>query len=108
MTLFEIPKISYKINQFLIFILVSLILNHLMTIYLYSWVTDDDISGLPPKDSKIVYNDRFIALFYFNAITLSTLGYEKIIPISNRARMHISLYTIVITAGLISSINIYE
>jgi len=77
-----------------------------MAVFIYSWATDADFSGLPPQDKSKTFDSRLIALFYYNSITLSTLGYGDIVPISDRARMFVGLYVVLITAGLISAIDV--
>jgi len=99
-------KFNYKLTQLLVYFIITIILNMIMAYYFYSWATDDDFSGLPKKDPKMRFDDRLIALFYYNSITLSTLGYGDIVPISSRARIFIGLYVALITAGLVTSVLI--
>ena len=61
---------------------ILLALNFVFAAFLYSWVTDDDISNLP-KERK----ERFWALFYFTVTTSTSTGYGDIVPKSIRARM---------------------
>ena len=58
-----------------------LIVNVIFTAFLYSWVTDEDITNLPKKPSE-----RFMALFYYNVTTSTSTGYGDIVPKSTRAR----------------------
>jgi hypothetical protein len=59
-----------------------IVFNFAFAAFLYSWVTDDDISNLP-KDPK----ERFMALVYFTVTTSTSTGYGDIVPKSIRARM---------------------
>lgn len=85
-------------------LMITLIFNILLSIFLYSWVTDSDFTNLPPKEKKC---DRFIALLYYNAVSISTCGYGDIVPISNRARIFATFYLIAITVGILSLISGY-
>lgn len=71
----------------IIFIILSTVIVY--TIFLYTWVTDQDMTGLPKKPM-----DRFNALAYFSTSTLSSIGYGDIVPVSNRARFAVSGFMI--------------
>ena len=62
-------------------IVALLIVNVIFSAFLYSWVTDDDITNLPKKPSE-----RFMAIFYYNVTTSTTTGFGDIVPKSTRAR----------------------
>jgi len=62
-------------------IVLLLVVNVIFTVFLYSWVTDDDITNLPKKPSE-----RFMALLYYNVTTSTSTGYGDIVPKSTRAR----------------------
>jgi len=63
-------------------IVALLIVNVIFSAFLYSWVTDDDITNLPKKPSE-----RFMAIFYYNVTTSTTTGFGDIVPKSTRARV---------------------
>ena len=102
----QIPKLSYRFHQLFVYLVVLLIINVILALFFYSWVTDADFSGLPPKDPSKRFDSRLIALFYYNSITLSTLGYGDVVPISDRARIFIGIYVVLITAGLITALDV--
>jgi len=104
----SVSKVNYKFNQILFFFVVIMLINVVMAKILYHVFDDTDFSGLPPKkkDDNIFYNDRLVALFYYNSITLSTLGYGDIVPISNKARLFVGFYVALITAGLITAFEL--
>jgi hypothetical protein len=81
-------------------------INLLMAFILYHLVTDKDFTGLPKKDHTKTFDDRFVALFYFNSITISTLGYGDIVAISNRARLFVGIYVALITSGIITVLSV--
>ena len=63
-------------------IVLLLIVNVIFTFFLYSWVTDDDITNLPKEP-----RERFMALMYYNVTTSTSTGYGDIVPKSARARV---------------------
>lgn len=63
-------------------IVILLIVNVIFSAFLYSWVTDDDITNLPKKPSE-----RFMAIFYYTVTTSTSTGYGDIVPKSARARV---------------------
>lgn len=87
--------------QFMLYAIIGLFINSTMALFMNFWITDKDFNGLP----KTGCNDRFIALFYYNINIFAKIGSDQIFPISNRARLFISLYVIFITAGLITIIH---
>lgn len=64
--------------------------------FLNTWVTDDDISGLP-KDGV----DRFTSLMYFSVTTFTSTGYGDMAPKSKRARLVMSAYMTTALAGTV-------
>lgn len=62
-------------------IITLLIMNVVFSAFLYSWVTDEDITNLPKKPKE-----RFMALFYYTVTTSTSTGYGDIVPKSTRAR----------------------
>jgi len=63
-------------------IILLLIVNAIFTMFMYSWVTDDDITNLPKEP-----RERFIAIMYYNVTTTTSTGYGDIVPKSTRARV---------------------
>lgn len=62
-------------------IITLLIVNVIFSAFLYSWVTDEDITNLPKKPKE-----RFMAIFYYTVTTSTSTGYGDIVPKSARAR----------------------
>lgn len=82
-------KITFnEIKKISIFIIS---VNIILTIILFLWATDDDINGLPKN--KI---DRFITLFYYSITTFTTTGFGDVYATSNRIKLVISIYMIII------------
>jgi len=102
----SISQINFKYSQVLVYFCLIMIINYLVTSFVYSWATDDDITGLPSKDSSKMFDDRFISLFYFNIITFTTVGYGDMLPKSNRAKLFISVYVALVAAGLLTALEI--
>ena len=76
-----------KVAAFAIFI------NFIVTLFLFTWVTDDDVNNIPEAPLS-----RFVSLFYYSITTFSTTGYGDITAKSNRMKLFISLYMIIIFA----------
>ena len=82
-------KITFKeIKKISIFIIA---VNVLLSLFLFLWVTDDDINGLPKNNM-----DRIISLFYYSITTFTTTGYGDVYAKSNRMKILSSLYMILI------------
>ena len=82
-------KITFKeIKKISIFIIS---VNILLSLFLFLWVTDDDINGLPKNNI-----DRFISLFYYSITTFTTTGFGDVYAKSNRMKLLSSLYMILI------------
>jgi hypothetical protein len=100
-------KIQYKLAQFSIILLASLIINLCLTLFWYYNATDDDFANLPKKkNGTTIFDDRFISLFYYNCSTYGTLGDAKIYPKSNRAKLFTGGYVLLMTAGLVTAADI--
>ncbi len=69
------------------FVYWSVLINLLFTAFLYSWVTDDDIVGLPSDAAG-----RFGSLFFFSISTFTSTGDGTVAAHSTRARMVLSTY----------------
>jgi hypothetical protein len=96
-----------KILEFFTILLISILMNFLLTTFLYYFATDDDFANLPKrKKNDTIFNDRLIALFYFNCSTYGTLGDALIYPKSNRAKLYTSFYVLLTAAGLITILSI--
>jgi hypothetical protein len=74
-----------------------LCINIIITIFLFSWATDDDLNNIPKEPL-----DRFISLFYYSMTTFTTTGYGDIYAKSNRMKIVISLYMIFVFAITVS------
>jgi len=82
-------KITFKeIKKISIFIIS---VNIILSLFLFLWVTDDDINGLPKNNM-----DRIISLFYYSITTFTTTGYGDVYAKSNRMKILSSLYMILI------------
>jgi hypothetical protein len=82
-------KITLKeIKKVCIFIIS---VNIIFSFLLYLWATDQDIHGLPKKNK-----DRFISLFYYSITIFTTTGFGDVYAKSNRMKLVICLYMILI------------
>jgi hypothetical protein len=96
-----------KILEFFTILLISILVNFLLSTFLYYYATDADFANIPKrKKNDGIFNDRLIALFYFNCSTYGTLGDALIYPKSNRAKLYTSLYVLLTAAGLITILSI--
>lgn len=86
-TLSEICKILY----------IAVVANTLFTLFLLTWVTKSDISSLPTS-----FFDKFIHLFYFGVVSFTTTGYGDITPISNRLKIVVVIYLLLVISGALS------
>lgn len=75
----------------------AVLINTLFTFFLLSWVTKNDISGLPDD-----LGERFIHLFYFSVVSFTTTGYGDITPKSSRLKIVLTLYLLLVIAGAFS------
>jgi hypothetical protein len=73
--------------------LFAIFINFIVTLFLFTWVTDDDVNNIPEAPLS-----RFVSLFYYSITTFSTTGYGDITAKSNRMKLFISLYMILIFA----------
>ena len=78
---------------------VFFIFNLIFALFLFAWVTDDDISNLPKDPFQ-----RYIALLYFTITTSTTTGYGDIVPKTIRARMTSSFLQITMFAIVIKRV----
>lgn len=91
-------RLYYK---FFYVLIASLFLNFILTIGAYHTFNEKDISNLPPKSNNF-FDDRFIALLFYNVSTYTTLGDAKMYPESNRAKIYTISYVIVTSALLVT------
>lgn len=68
-----------------------LVINLLFTLILLPWATDKDINGLVGTTF-----DKFITLFYFGVTIFTTTGFGDIYAKSNRLKVIIALYMLLI------------
>lgn len=87
------------IANFLKLLLALLITNIIFAGVMFSWITDDDMSGLRKGGS-----DRFIDLLYFSIVSFSTAGYGDIAPKSTRAKLTVSSYLMFVNIAAIYGI----
>ena len=76
-----------------------LIMNLVFSLFLYTWVTDNDISNLP-KNKR----ERFMAILYFTITTSTSTGYGDIVPKSVRARIASSMLQVFMFAMIIKRV----
>lgn len=84
------------IAQLMILILIA---NLIFSLFLYSWVTDNDITNLP-KNKR----ERFMAILYFSITTSTSTGYGDIVPKSVRARIASSMLQVFMFAVVVKRI----
>jgi hypothetical protein len=77
--------------------LTIMLINVLFALLLIPWVTDKDVTGLPQKTV-----DRFISLFYFGITAFTTTGYGDIHASSNRMKLLITTYMVLVFSMTIS------
>ena len=71
----------------------------LFTLFLLSWVTDEDMKGL----SKDPIN-RFVDLFYFVVACFSTTGFGDIYAQSSKARMSVAIYMLAVNITAVNQL----
>ena len=71
--------------------------NFLFALFLFPWVTDEDISNLPKKGF-----DRFLTLFYFGIASFTTTGYGDVVAKSRRLKILIIIYILLAISGAAS------
>jgi hypothetical protein len=75
----------------------AVVVNTFFAVFLMTWVTKDDLSSLPDD-----LGDRFIHLFYFGVVSFTTTGYGDIKPKSNRLKIVMACYLLLVIAGVFS------
>jgi len=68
------------------------------TLFLQTWVTDEDFNGLSKDPIK-----RFVDLFYFVVACFSTAGFGDIYAKSSRARMCVATYMLAVNVTAVTS-----
>jgi hypothetical protein len=81
------------------FMFLILLMNIVFSLFLYSWVTDNDITNLP-KNKR----ERFMAILYFTITTSTSTGYGDIVPKSVRARIASSMLQVFMFAVVVKRI----
>jgi len=76
---------------------VALLVNFLFALFLFPWVTNEDISNLPNNGF-----DRFLTLFYFGIASFTTTGYGDVVAKSRRLKILIILYILLAVSGAAS------
>lgn len=80
--------------------LAAIVVNLFIGTGLYLTMSDNDLLNLP-KDPL----SRWIACVYFSVVTFATIGYGDIMPISNFARIVITIYILCIALGIFAVIT---
>jgi hypothetical protein len=93
------PKSIVLLNDFSKLFQFALLINLLVSLFLFLTINDNDFSNLPPKEKPM---DRYISLLFFNTSLFSTCGYGNIMPISNRIMVFTTIYSTMITVGILS------
>ena len=88
-------SITYK--EILKCILYITSVNLAFTLFLFTWATDDDLNNIPKPSFS-----RFISLFYYSITTFTTTGYGDIYAKSNRMKIIVSLYMILVFSITVS------
>lgn len=83
----------------LIVFLALLFTNVAFATSVYPWATDGDFVGLSPKGLG-----RFTDLVYFSVASFSTAGYGDIYPKSQRARIMVSFFLLIIQVTIVYGI----
>lgn len=85
-----------KLSEILKVITIAIATNIVFAILLYSWVTEDDIEGLPDKPLE-----KFITLFTFGLATFTTSGFVNTNAKSIRLKMVSATYVILVISGFL-------
>jgi len=87
-------------HQLIKYIIVALIINLIITIMLFTFISEDDFAGIPTNKY-----DKFITLFHYCISIFSTIGNCEIYPRSSRAKLLVSSFMMFISAGIISMLH---
>ena len=101
-------KLPYKFAKFILIIVGSLIINFIITSFAYNFLTDKDISHLPPKSNKTMFNDRFLSLYLYNVSMFTSVGEAKMYPESNKGKIYTILYIIISCALLLTVTDVFN
>ena len=88
---------NIRYNELLKCIFFIFVTNIIFAMFLFPWVTDDDLNNIPEQPLN-----RFISLFYYGITTFTTTGYGDIYPKSNRMKIIISFYMIIVFSITVS------
>ena len=101
-------KLPYKFTKFILIIIGSLFINFILTTFAYKFLSDKDISNLPPKNSKTMFNDRFLSLYLYNVSMFSSLGEAKMYPESNKGKIYTIIYVLISSALLLTITDVFN
>ena len=77
--------------------IITILINIIFALFLFTWVNDDDIIGLPKQTIN-----RYVSLFYFSITTFTTTGFGDILAKSDRMKIVLSIFMISMFAGIVS------
>ena len=77
--------------------IITMLINIIFALFLFTWVNDDDIIGLPKQTIN-----RYVSLFYFSITTFTTTGFGDIRAKSDRMKIVLSIFMISMFAGIVS------
>ena len=100
-------KLTYKFTKFIFIIIGSLIINFILTTFAYKFLTDKDISNLPPQSKKSMFDDRFLSLYLYNISMYSSLGEAKMYPESNKGKIYTIIYVLISSALLLTVSDVF-
>ena len=89
-------NINIGITKTLYVFIGAILANLIFAFILLPWATEKDINGL--TGSKF---DKFITLFYFGVTIFTTTGFGDVYPKSNKLKIFITLYMLLIISFLI-------
>lgn len=101
-------KLPYKFTKFILIILGALLINFVLTTLAYKFLTDKDISNLPPKSKYSMFDDRFLSLYLYNVSMFSSLGEAKMYPESNKGKIYTIIYVLISTALILTITDVFN
>ena len=85
-----------KIGKYILYII---FFNIIFSLFLFLWVTNDDIHNINTSDTPL---NLIISLFYYIISTFTTTGYGDLYSTSPRMKVCIALYMILSCAILLT------
>ena len=85
------------LNEILQVVFIALLANTLFALFLFPWVTEEDITDLPKNPV-----DKFITLFTFSLATFTTSGFVNTNAKSRRLKIVSAFYVILVISGGLS------